>query len=393
VSLDNVFVAGFGTTSVGKWYDRRLRDLASEALISALDDSGVSPSEVDVVFFANAVGGFLTGQEMVRGQVSLNDAGLMGCPVINIENACASGSSAASLAAYSIASGQYRCAVALGAEKLASPDRALTFGSIGAAIDVNDRGIEGVISGHSEQSPFMAIYAAEASAFLSERGATQAHLARIAVKNRRHAGSSSRAQYRSPLSIDQVLNARVVAHPFTLPMCSPVSDGAAAIVFVAGEVARRGNRKLPQLLSSEVRSGVGGLAGSVVSRAAIAAFEVSGVDPSDVDVVEVHDATASAELIAYEDLGLCRPGDAVALLESSATELGGRLPVNTGGGLLSRGHPIGATGCYQLAELCEQLRNRAGPRQVEGARVGLAQNAGGHLGPGPATATVTILSI
>jgi acetyl-CoA acetyltransferase len=212
------------------------------------------------------------------------------------------------------------------------------------------------------------------------------------VKNSAHGALNPNAQYRRALSRDEILASRAVAGPLTTLMCSPIADGAAALVLRAADpFGPRANAV--RIRGCALRSGATGSPGAPLERrAAAAAYEEAGLGPEDLDVVEVHDAAAPAELIMYEELGLCGPGDGPKLLASGATALGGRVPVNPDGGLVSRGHPVGATGCAQLVELVTQLRGRAGARQVPGARVGLAENAGGYLHPEAAACVVTILS-
>jgi acetyl-CoA acetyltransferase len=239
----------------------------------------------------------------------------------------------------------------------------------------------------------MDIYAGMARDYMARSGATAEDFARVVVKNQHHGALNPNAQYGGDVSVEEVLASRTVAPPLTLLMCSPIGDGAAAVVLCSPELAGRLGAEVKVastvLLSGRDRNGVGPPA---AERAARRAFERAGIGPEDVDVVEVHDAAAPAELIVYEEVGLCGPGEGPKLLASGDTALGGRVPVNPSGGLLSKGHPIGATGCAQLVELVDQLRGRCGARQVEGARVALAENGGGFLGDDPAAVVITILS-
>jgi acetyl-CoA acetyltransferase len=244
-----------------------------------------------------------------------------------------------------------------------------------------------------KRSFFMDIYGANSRAYMKSSGATREDFAQVAVKSHRHAALNPYAQYRTEVTVDDVLASREIAPPLTLLMCSPIGDGAAALVVCSPEVARRlgaGVRVRACALVSGRDRGPG--EPGAVERATQAAYEQAGVGPGDLDVVELHDAAAPAELMTYEELGLCGEGEGPVLLASGATGLGGRVPVNPSGGLLSKGHPIGATGCGQLVELTEQLRGRCGQRQVSGARVALAQNGGGFLGTDAAAMVVTVLS-
>jgi acetyl-CoA acetyltransferase len=390
--MRDVFVAGAAMTRFGKHIDSTIRSLAEEATRGALADAGVGPADVGMTFFANAAAGTLTGQEMIRGQVALRHTGLLGNPIVNVENACASASTAMSLACMAVGSGAVEVALAVGAEKMTLPDKAKSLGAIATAVDLFE--MDPTPSGSG--SFFMDFYAATTRAYMERSGARVEELAEVAVKNHRHGALNPRAQYRNEVTAAEVLASRVISWPLTLLMCSPIGDGAAAVVVASEEYARRAGagatpvRVRASVLVSGTDRGAGEAAG--VERAAQRAYEQAGIGPDDLDVVELHDAAAPAELILYEELGFCAPGDGPKLLASGDTALGGRMPVNTSGGLLSKGHPIGATGCGQIVELVDQLRGRAGDRQVERARVALAQNAGGVLGADFAAMVVTILS-
>ena len=393
--MREVMIAGVGMTPFGKFLDRPLRSLAEEAVREALADARTVPSAVEMVAFGNAAAGLVSGQEMIRGQAALRDTGLLGLPLINVENACASGSSAVHLAWMAVASGQAEIAVAVGAEKLTHPEKERAFRAIGTAVDLGrmEEFAELRSEGAGEsRSFFMDVYARSAREFMERTGATPADFAAVAVKNHRHGALNPKAQYRDEVTEEQVLASREISAPLTLLMCSPIGDGAAALVLCTPEYARRVGADAVRVRASAIATSLDRKGTSAPERAAQRAFASAGLGPGDLDVVEAHDATASAELPVYEEIGLCAPGGACALLRSGATALGGRVPVNVSGGLLSKGHPVGATGAAQLVELAEQLRGRAGARQVEGARVALAENAGGHLGGGPAVAVVTILS-
>jgi acetyl-CoA acetyltransferase len=390
-------IVGVGMTPFGKFPDESMRSLATAAAATALSDAGIVPAEIDRIFFSNAVAGLLSGQEMIRGQVSLRDMGFGGVPVINVENACASGSTAVHLATAAIEAGQADLVLVVGAEKLTHEDKTRSFAALGAGVDVErlDRlqaeiyGPEG--PGVGDRSLFMDIYADFARRYMAASGATPADFAAVAVKSHAHASLNPRAQYRNAISVEQVLDSRLVSDPLTLLMCSPIGDGAAALVLASPE---RAVSMGPRGIAIEASILVSGLDVDEppTVRAARSAYEQAGVDPCDLDLVELHDAAAPAELMLYEELGLCAVGDGPSLLHDGATSLGGRVPVNTSGGLISKGHPVGATGCAQLVELVEQLRGECGPRQVDGARLALAENGGGHLGPYAAAVAVTILS-
>ncbi len=423
--MRDVIVAGVGMTTFGKFYDKSIRNLAEEALQEALKDASIEPKDVGMVFFANAVGGVITGQEMIRGQSALHHTGLLGAPIVNVENACASSSSAVSMARMAVASGSVDIAIAIGAEKLTHPEKIRSLTAIGTAVDLEDFGVarepiskillgypkdnksenvheqatkeskkhaEG--DGGSQKSAFMDVYGIAAQLYMQQSGATAEDFAKIASKNHSNGALNPKAQYREVVSVEEVLNSRMISNPLTLLMCSPIGDGAAAVVLTSREVARKLGVPMIKLRASVILSGRDRMGGedSVATHSAQKAYELSGVSPEDLNVVEVHDAAAPAEMMLYEELGLAKQGEGPAFLASGAPFLGGKVPVNTSGGLLSKGHPIGATGCAQIVELTEQLRGHCGKRQVPKARVALAENGGGFLGTDAAAAVVSILT-
>jgi len=390
--MQKVCVAGVGQTPFGKFLERGVRSLAEEALDVALKDAGIEAASIQTVFFANALSGLITGQESIRGQVALRHTGLMGTPIINIDNACASGSSAFKLAWLSVASGEVDVALAIGSEKLTHVDKAVTFSAYASGIDVEerDRMNRDVPAGHSV---FMDIYAEKARRYMASSGATAEDFALVTVKSRQGGSLNPYAQFRDPITVEEVLAGRIIAEPLTLPMCSPIADGAAATILVSEKLARNMTRKPIYVRATElVSANPDGAAPLCAARAADRAYAVAGIGPEDVHVAEVHDASAPAEIMLYEHLRFAARNEGVELLRSGATSIGGRLPVNSGGGLLSRGHPVGATGLAQMVELVAQLRGDAGPRQRNGAQVALAECSGGQIGTDSALAAVTILS-
>ncbi|CAN7331971.1 thiolase family protein [Paraburkholderia sp. SIMBA_054] len=389
--MRKVVIGGVGMTSFGKFLERNLKSLAEESVSLALKDARVSVNDVDRIFFGNAAAGVVTGQEMIRAQSSLRNTGLDGKPMFNVENACASGSSALNLAWLSVASGQSETALVVGVEKLTHEDKAISFGAFAKAVDLEEPLPEGVTTGTG--SLFMDLYAAKARKWMEKTGAEASDFARVVVKSRRAGSLNPHAQFRNETSVEEVLASRTVSDPLTLFMCSSIGDGGAA-VFICSEqfAAKRDIRPVYIRASSIVSAKADGSGELVAVRAANAAYEQAGIGPSDVHVVELHDASAPAELIHYENLGLCAPGDAPKLIRSGDTDIGGRISVNPSGGLLSRGHPVGATGVAQIVELTQQLRGTAGARQRPGAKVALAENNGGQLAGDSAVALVTILS-
>lgn len=415
--MRDVAISGAGMTRFGKFPDRSVRSLAEEATHAALQDAGIEARDVGIVFFANAAAGLVTGQEMIRGQAALRNTGLLGLPIINVENACASAATAVHLAWSAVASGETEVALAVGAEKLTHKDKRRSFEAIGSAIDLEEKaelrarlyGIQpnlgdeegaqpsgsaaaGVPSSAESRSLFMDIYADMARRYMESSGATSRDLAEIAVKSHEHATLNPKAQYRQRVTVEEVLGSREIASPLTLLMCSPIGDGASVLVVCSEEYAKRSSSGAVRILASTLVSVDENTDASTAARATAKAYESAALGPEDLDVVELHDAAASAELQLYEDLALCEPGGGPELVASGATHLGGRIPANPSGGLLSKGHPVGATGCAQIYELVEQLRGRAGKRQVEGARVALAENGGGFLGKDNAVSSVHILT-
>jgi acetyl-CoA acyltransferase len=397
--VQKVMVGGTGMTRFGRFIDRSLRSLSEEAVTLALLDASMEVDAIQAVFYGNAAGGLLTGQECIRGQASLRGSGLLGKPVINVENACASSSSAFHLAWMAVASGLYETVIAVGAEKMSNQDRTVPMKALEAAADkdeLDDLKANIGASGDATGSIFMDLYKAIGRDYMEKSGATATDFARIAVKSRQFASHNVHAQYREPSGIDEVLASRMVADPLRLMMCSPIGDGAAALVLTSEANSRKLGLPYVEVLASIVVSGEGKVGTGfepVAQRAARLAYEKAGVGPEDLHVIELHDAAAPAELLLSEQLGLARPNEGVQLFNSGKTSMGGSTPINPSGGLISRGHPIGATGCAQLVELSDQLRGRSGKRQRQGARVALAENGGGWLGSDAAAAVVTILSV
>lgn len=400
--MREVAVIGASMTRFGKYLDRSMKDLAREAVEGALRAAGVKRRALDAAAVGNAVAGLVTGQECIRGQVVLHEMGIGGIPVINTENACASSSTAFHLAWLYVASGLYDTVLALGMEKLFHTEKRRTFEAIGSAIDLERAetfaremsGEQSVGAGES-RSVFMDYYANLARRHMAEYGTTKEHYARIAAKNHTNGSLNPHAQYQTPRTVDEVLAAPPVAEPLTRLMCSPIGDGAAAVIVTTAAKARQFTSRpvfvrASTLGSSQKRAPH---APGIVTKVADTAYAMAGIGPDELDVVEVHDATAPAELLVYEELGLCEAGGGGRLVADGLTSLGGRLPVNPSGGLLAKGHPVGATGVAQIAEIFWQLRAQAEERQVPGARVGLTENGGGVLGGENAAASIHIFSV
>jgi acetyl-CoA acetyltransferase len=406
-------------TPFGRYYDQGIKQLVSRVLERLFADSPVPKGDIQGAWFSNSGWGMSGGQHCIRGQVALAPCGLGGIPIVNVENACASGSTAFYGACLGIQSGAYDVALAIGAEKTAVPPDApkevkkQSFESFLSGTDVEvmrayaesvrreaekKRAETSTQNGGSngakkDRSIFMDFYSMAARAHIEVYGTTQEQLAVIAAKNHGHGALNPDAQYRFRLTPEEVINDVVVSYPLTRAMCAPMGDGAAAAILVSEDMLR----KLGNIQAVRVRATVLGsteLATLGSKRAAALArecYEAAGVPPDDIDFAEVHDATAFGELIQTENLGFCGEGEGGPFAASGATTLGGELPVNPSGGLESRGHPIGATGLAMVAECVQQLRGQAGGRQVEGARLAMIENGGGFLGQGEAAIVMNIL--
>jgi len=381
----NVIVAGGSVGTFERAPDADLSQLARPVLLKALQQAGLTAGDVETAFVGNAFAGTLHDQESVLAQILLKAAGIGGIPIHTVKNACSSGSDAVHLAWMAVAYGQVDCALALGAEMLSHEDRRRTFAALATATDR--------LPTAEGRSVFMDVNAARAISYMESYGATPRHFALCAAKNRQHASLNPRAAQREPITVEAVLESPEVITPLTRAMCGGIVDGAAAVLLVSEEFARRKGIAGPRIAASVVTSGAseGGTENATV-RAARQAYEMAELGPADIALAEVHDPTSPQELFDIEDLLLAERGGAIALVEAAETSLGGRIPVNTSGGLTSRGHPVGATGVAQIVEIAEQLTERAGERQVVGAKTGLAQMAGGLLGHDSAVATVHILT-
>jgi acetyl-CoA acyltransferase len=373
-------IIGVGAHETGQFAGKELKDIAYPAVWNAIEDAGVAPADIDVAYVGNSLGGLLTGQEGVRGQVLLQHSGITGIPIINVENACASAATALRGAWLEVASGAADVALAVGAEKMFIGDSARTIGALSGVseLDLSRMGMQ-----------FTTSYAIHPKINLKSRmveyGWTIEDFAKPAVKNSANGALNPLAQRRRLLTIEQVVQSRVVVDPLTLYMCSSISDGAAAAVVCSLDAAKKFTSKQPiRIAACTLRSGVYRLPNDerldTAATTAQAAYEDAGIGPEDLDAIELHDAMAPAELMLYERLGLCGPGEGPKLIDDEVTTLNGRVPVNPSGGLCSRGHPVGATGLLQIAELVWQMRGEAGERQIEKRpKVTLAQNQGGLL--------------
>lgn len=375
-------VLGVGMIPFGRHPQRTMVDMAAEAACLALKDAGISSAQVEAGFFSSGAALRLFG-ESTPGQNVFWEVGINKIPVVNVENACTSGSTAFYLACNAVAAGQAEIALAVGAEKLCVPQLGL------------------LNSGETELDTQLGLvapasFAMRAVRHMTEFGTTIEQLAQVAVKNRNHGALNPYAQFRDPITVEDVLASPMIVDPLTRYQCCPIADGAAAAVVCSPALARRFARSVgieaALLCSGNYENPQDMARWETDYRACAKAYAKAGIGPEDLDVVECHDAFTIAEVLHYEALGLCPPGEGGRLAAEGHTALGGRIPVNVSGGLLSRGHPVGATGLAQAVEIVTQLRHEAGPRQVEGARVGLAHCMGGDKAGDTKSCTIVIFS-
>lgn len=406
----NAYIAGVGMTPFGKHLDRSLKSLGQQATAQAIADAGIASGQLQAAWVGTAAASVITGQVCVPGQVILRSMGIGKIPVVNVENACATSATAFQQACNMVTLGAYDVVLALGVEKLFSEDKLKTFAVFSGAIDIEETdnllskiavqlaegGIDVNEGAGANRSLFMDIYASWAVGHMREYGTTREQMAAVSAKNSFHGSLNPKAQYREVLSVEEVLAAREVAWPLTLPMCSPIGDGAAAVVIVNEKKARElGMSRMVRVEASSLASGWDyepHETEKLATKCALDIYETCGIGPEQLNCVELHDASAISEIMYYEFLGLCPPGEGGRFVEEGHSRLGGRVPVNTSGGLMRKGHPIGATGTSQIVELVEQLRGEAGKRQVEGARIALAENGGGYIGSDAAALVLTLLS-
>jgi acetyl-CoA acetyltransferase len=365
--MSDVFVIGADLIKFGRYADSSPAQLAAESVLLALDDAQLSIKDIEAVYAAST----FNAASMLAQQV-LRQLGQTGVPCVNVSNACASGATAFREAFVGVKSGLYDVVLAFGAEK--NPHGMLPAGK---SDGLSPEGLFG-------SGTMPAVFAEAGNAHSAAYGTTMEQFAKVAVKNHHHATMNPKAMYRRETPLEEVMNSEMIARPLTKLMCSANVDGAAAAVLVSERKARElGLQRAVRVRASalvsdpwESRNPVMFDANSVTRLAAAKAYEMAGIGPSDLDLVELHDCFATAELLHYENLGLCAEGESGKLIDSGATALGGRLPVNVSGGLLSKGHPIGATGVANIVEVVQQLRGEAGERQVVDARIGLTHVLG-----------------
>ncbi len=408
----DIYIVGVGMTRFGRLFDRSVKDLTRAAVTDALADAGCSVSDLQAAYFAQTTQGYLEGQTFIPGPIALRAMGIHGIPMLTIENACASGSTAFWEAINFIRSGAGDLALAVGAEKMNVADKAKILGVFDSGWDITaadstlhalaakSEGLDvpPAAAGDAPSSVFMEAYAYMARAHMRDYGLTMRQLAAVASKNHGHSVHNERAHFRMPFTVEEILAARQLAYPLTVPMCAPVTDGAAAAIVCTGDALGKygiDRSRAVRVLGCVLGSGRDDLPADGPGAIAVAAsrlYDDAGVGPDDMSVAEVHDAAAFGEIKQSENLGLCPTGEGGICADRGETSLGGRIPINPSGGLESKGHPLGATGLGQLFELVGQLRGECGARQVEGARFAIQENGGGMIGTDEAVFVLSILA-
>jgi acetyl-CoA acetyltransferase len=409
--MENIYIIGVGMIRFGKYPDQTVQTMAHEAIELALKDAGLATEDIEAVFFANTFWGMFDNQHSIRGEVVMRNMGVGSIPVTNVENACAGGSTALHMACTGIKAGMYDVALAVGSEKITNPNKALSLGAYATCMDVGnfEKHINNIMelsktftvklpedqSAPGEgRSIFMDAYALGARWHMSRFGSTQQQLAVICAKNHFHGSLNPLAQYQHKMTMAEVLADKAVAYPLTRAMCAPVGDGAAAAVVCTKEYLKKlVNARPVRIRASILGSGADRdiNAPDIGERLSKKAYNAAGIGPEEIDFAELHDATSWGELHQTESMGFCPMGEGGPFAESGATKLGGKMPINTSGGLECKGHPIGASGLSQIHELVLQLRGDAGNRQVDGAKIGLAENGGGNIGVEEAAMGIHIL--
>jgi benzoylsuccinyl-CoA thiolase BbsB subunit len=362
----DVAVIGVGMTKFGRFPETSFEDLGREAITNAIKDADIKPKEIEFGYCGNVYGGMCMGQRLLK------EIGIADIEIINVDNACASGSTALRGMWYAIATGLYDIGIAVGIEKLTHLPPA-TLVPPGEDL----QGEMGMV--------FPAYFAMIMRKYMETFGTTLEQVAKISVKNHHNGCLNPYSQFQKEVTVEEVLSSRMICDPITLLQCCPTSDGAAAAILCSSSLARRYTSHMITIAASVLRTGnflytqkdftFSDLTANVAKKA----YEMADVGPENIDLCELHDAFAINELLHYEELGFCSRGEGGILIEKGETEIGGKIPVNTSGGLLSKGHPLGATGVAQIAEIVWQLRGEAGKRQVKNPKVGLAHLVGGAV--------------
>jgi acetyl-CoA C-acetyltransferase len=381
----NIAVIGASCTPYGEWWDKSLRDLLAQAQLTALEDAGLMPKDIQEIFVANMCAGQLSGQVNL-GAMAADILGIH-VPSTRIEGACASGALAVRAGIAALESGRAEVVMVSGVEKMTDVDHTRVTESLMSATDYETEGFVG--------ATFPALFALVTRAYMHTYNLTREQLAQVSVKNHKHGALNPSAHFRKEISVHDVLKSSIVADPLTLLDCSPMSDGAASIILSTPDFAKKINKHDVKIIASTQACDTLALSHRknitqfyATQQAGQQAYKQAGITPRDINLVEVHDAFSTSEIIALEDLGFFDRGTAGHEIAQGTTNLNNRLTVNASGGLKAKGHPIGASGIGQIVELMQQLRNQCGARQVHNAKIGLAHSMGG-LG---ATVAVHILT-
>jgi acetyl-CoA acetyltransferase len=388
--MREVVVLGVGMHPFGRFLDKSLSDLAKTAIWDALKDANVPAKDIQVAYLGNSIGGLITGQEGIRAQTILGPCGFGGIPMVNVENACASASTAFRGVWLEIASGLYDVGLAVGVEKMFLEDRARTISALISVsqIELSKLGMQ-----------FVGEAAMRCKRYMRRYGGTKEDLALVAVKNSYNGSLNPYAYHRKAYTLEEILNSPLIAEPLHLYMTSTIADGAAAAIICSKDVAKRYASKTSiSVAACVLKSGryresdpLDTEVPSTITLTANEAYGQAGMEPKDIDVAEVHDAMSPIELISCEDLGFCQKGEGLRFLKEGRTKITGDIPINTSGGLCARGHPVGATGIAQVAEIVCQLRGEAGPRQVTDAKAGMCEDSGGVLFDGDNAAFTNLI--
>ena len=364
--MREVAVLGIGQSIFGKLPDKAVADLGGEAASAAIKDAGLSPKDIQIAYTSRLYDAMVTSQTVLR------DVGITDIEMVNVENACSGGSTAVRGVYKDIASGLYDVGIAIGVESMTTSPIA------GKLIPPAKDDLEGQLG-----MTMPMLFALLARRQMEEYGVTVEDFAQVSVKNHHHGCLNPQAQFKKEFTIEDVLNSRMICDSITLLQCCPNTDGAAAVVLCSMDVAKKHTTNPVKIIGSVLLSGdytyrqKNITLSPLGSKAAKLAYQMAGIGPEDLDLVELHDAFAPEEILRYEDLGLCKPGEGVELLRSGATEVGGKIPANPSGGLLALGHPLSASGVGIVAEVTLHLRGQAGERQTPNAKVGLAHMLGG----------------
>lgn len=378
--MRDVAIIGAGITKFGELWNTSFRDLFVDAGARALEDAGLGGDEIDALYVGNMSAGQFIRQEHI-GSLIADHAGLIPAPCTRVEAACASGGLALREAFISVGAGINDIVAAGGIEKMTDLLTDQTNGVLGA---LADREWEAFVG-----TTYPGLYALMARRHMHKYGTTREQMAKVAVKNHKNGALNPYAQYQREITVDHVLNSPLVADPLTTLDSSPISDGGAALVLASADIAKEytdtpiiitGSGQASGTLSLHDRKSLTEIPATV--HASEIAYRMAGVKPEDIDVAEVHDCFTIAEIMATEDLGFCEKGEGGKMIEENETEIGGKIPINTSGGLKSKGHPLGATGIAQAVEIVTQLKEEAGKRQVDGVEIGLTHNIGGSGGTG-----------